>query len=155
MRALTPTTTSALDHVTSQFYHSIKALSRAEGGHKELKAELGTNRGDLYQIIAKFGNLLRRRYHEITTSQDRESMNLVPRFGAEIFSNVIKKVSVHALSLVLAQYQLLFAPKGQSPPQLPPCQGLFNKAYGFPCVHTIERRRASNERLKLEDFHSH
>jgi hypothetical protein len=82
-------------------------------------------------------------------------MNLVPRFKAEIFSNVIRKISVHALSLVLAQYQFLFAPKGQLFPQLPPYQGLFSKAYGFSCVHIIERRRASNKRLKLEDFHFH
>jgi hypothetical protein len=68
---------------------------------------------------------------------------------------MIRKVSVHVLNLVLAQYQLLFALKGQSPSQLLPCQNLFNKAYGLSYVHIIKRRRASNERLKLEDFYSY
>jgi hypothetical protein len=142
---------------TDRYIHwGVRVSSRVEAGHKDLKTELGTHRGSLLDVIEKFGNLLRRTYREICIAQEQESMKLVPRFRAEIFSLVVQKVSIFALDLVLAQYKRLHTSPGQrGPVQLPPCRGLFRKAWGLPCAHEIQRRQASKELLTLEDFHSH
>jgi hypothetical protein len=75
--------------------------SRVKSGHKILKNELGTNRDTLLNVIEKFGNLLRRLYQKICITQEQESIKLISRFRNELFSLIVRKISVYALNLVL------------------------------------------------------
>jgi hypothetical protein len=102
---------------TDRYMHwGTRVSSRVESGHRILKNELGTNRGTLLDVIEKFGNLLRRLYQEICIAQEQESMKLVPRFRNELFSLVVRKISVYALDLVLIQYTKTLTPPGQRDP---------------------------------------
>jgi hypothetical protein len=63
--------------------------SRVKAGYKNLKTELDTHRGSLLNVIEKFGNLLRRTYREICIAQEQESIKLILRFRAKIFSLIV------------------------------------------------------------------
>jgi hypothetical protein len=77
-------------YYTDRYIHwGVRVSSRVKAGYKNLKTELGIYRGSLLDVIEKFGNLLRRTYREICIAQKQESIKLISRFRAEIFSLVV------------------------------------------------------------------
>jgi hypothetical protein len=58
-------------------------------------------------------NLLERHYREISAEINRQSIQYIRRFNGESLSDIVKKISMHALNKILNQITLLTSAKSK------------------------------------------
>ncbi len=112
-----------------------------------MKNELNTSRGDLKDVVDKYRNLLTRQYNEIMADFSAESQKFIRRFGADIFSLMIRKISIYTLDLIFKQYSKLKPPHGQETIDIKTYSTLFRLSYDLPYVYEIQRRLDAKELL--------
>lgn len=126
-----------------------RVTSRGEGSHFVLKRCVNLGICDLLTVFQTLENLLRTQFIELKTSVETQKLKLCHRHTHPFFSRIVKRVSVHALDLLLTQWDLV-----DSTTHLD-CTGLFTGTYGLPCYHDMIQMRQANQVLDIGDIDSH
>jgi len=138
-------------------YGSV-ATSRAEGVHFTLKTLLRTRRNTLDVVSDAVLEILQRQAHQLAVDLARDGMSVVPSTMSstvlnraddshprdfcikDLFAQLIRRVSRHALLAIVQQVQL-----ARRPGPVATCPGYHHRVIGLPCQHdvraAIEMRR--------------
>ena len=127
--------------------------SRDEGGHAELKRQLGSSSGDLKTVVDGINLLLINKLYNHLIRLDEAKVRLPMDIRKPIFQEISPYVTPYALRKIMPQYKRLV---GQ-PTAIPACTGTFSFTMGLPCSHKIQEPLYGDrgEKLLLEDIHPH
>ncbi len=120
-----------------------------------MKNKLSISRGDFKDIVNKYRNLLTRQYNKIIANFSVESQKFIRRFKINIFSLIIRKISIYTLDLIFKQYSKLKLPQGQETIDIKTYLTFFRLSYGLLYAHKIQRRLDTKKLLQLKNFHPH
>ena len=133
---------------TNRYLHlGTTSSSRGESSHYALKRNLTSSKLDFLSFYKQLKLMLTNQFAELEKKTEAAEINLYGRHGGELLSNLIHKVSPHALDLVLNQVKLLDKDSEE-------CSGSFHRIYGLPCRHQIKSMVAAGKLIQLTDIHS-
>ena len=138
--------------------YGIRATSRTEGSHAELKRHLKNRVADLHGLFSAIKTMTDKRTERFDTQLAKEKAERLPKFTRiALFTPLCLHVSFQALDLIHQQYlQASDYHKGILPRQkLPACTRSFRKQYGLPCRHEILERLDAVAPLRIEDCDRH
>jgi hypothetical protein len=125
--------------------------SRDEKEHVVLKRRLEFSTNDLKTVIDAINLLLINEYTTYLMKIDDDKIRLSMKLNKSIFQNLIAHIIISALRRIMNQYKLLTE---QSTMMLA-CTNIFIDITELSCNHKIQKRLFAEEKLMIENVHSH
>ena len=138
--------------------YGIRATSRTESAHAELKRYLKNRLADLHRLYSATENMMKRKQQLFETQLAKEQAERLPKYTRIAFLNPIcLRVSYKAMDVIYQQYlQAVDYHNGSLPrADLPVCTRKFRGQYGLPCRHEILERLDAVAPLGIEDCDHH
>jgi len=156
--------------VTSNRNFGVRATSRTEGSHKEIKSYLFNTSADLSFILQRIEAMLRNQEEEYKQEEARQvTQQLREHKSYTWLGDIRTRVSWKAQKLIVQQFRIYNAritkavnearrrpAWAQTEPLDPsPCTGAFRIQFGLPCSHDILERLSENKPLNALDVDPH
>ena len=142
----------------------VRATSRTEGSHKEVKSYLFNTSADLAFVFARINTLLRDQEEEYRQGEAVEVMKqLQEHKGLPWLGDILTQVSRKAQKLIIEQHRIYRARiaeivAGNGRPASHPtfkCTRSFRRQFGLPCSHHIEGRLSHNTPISVRSVNRH
>ena len=127
------------------------ATSRAEGAHATMKRWIGSSTADILTVFEMVEKSITAQVNAINTGLAQDRI-FTPVFANKDLSvNLIRRVSRHAITLLVEQYQRVKRVTKEAP--LLPCTNTFTGAMGLPCSHRILEILKNKTTIELAEVH--
>ena len=154
--------------VTKNRNFGVRATSRTEGSHKEVKSYLFNTTADLAFLLQRISDFLEDQEADFKEAENGEIVKaLVEHNTYDWLGDIRTKVARKAQQLIVQQHRLYRAriaaavearkrPREQERPLVnPPCTESFRNQFGLPCSHEIQQRICQNKPLNASDVDPH
>ena len=131
--------------------------SRCEGGHHDLKDQLGSSTNDVRMMIKKSDTLCDTQRANYRVLLGEAKQRLSSELKKPLYRDLGAYVTPFALREIEKHYKRLLDAQNNNR-SLPACTKSFNNTMSLPCAHIIEQRladAAGGGVLKLSDVHPH
>lgn len=132
----------------------VRATSRTEGSHKEVKSYLLNSRAELRFLASRVEQLVKDQEASYNAKKGEEATRQLGQYSSCRWMGDLRyRLSRKALGLVAQQHRICHSrvksdlgqtasQRHREPP--PECTGAFHQQFGLPCSHDIERKLRSN-----------
>ena len=138
--------------------YGIRATSRTESSHAELKRYLKNRLADLRRLYSAIEMMMTQKIKRYEVQLAKEKSERLPKYTRIALLNPLcLRVSSKALELIHQQFNQAndyYIGRLQRR-DLPPCTRGFRRQYGLPCRHEILERLDAVTPLKVEDCDRH
>lgn len=148
----------ALWSIKNYLNFGIRATSRTESSHAELKRYLRNRLCDLRQLLNAIQAMMMRRKERYESQLAKEKMTRLPVYTRiMVLSPLCLKISFKALELLYQQYQTAneFFTRKRPRNEMRRCTHTFRRQMGLPCSHDVLERLESGETFTMGDINPH
>ena len=127
------------------------ATSRVEGAHAALKHWITNSTADILSVFELVEKSVETQLNALSAALANDRV-FIPVFPSKaLFANIIRRVSRHAIVLLVKQHDKVKRATGRAP--LKPCTNVFSTTMGLPCSHRISDILELKSAIEIEEIH--